>query len=380
MFDQFYKDKKVLVTGHTGFKGSWLSQWLLMLGAEPYGYSLEPETESSLFRQLGLDKQMSYQIDDIRDRQAIERAIIEQQPDVVFHLAAQPIVRLSYRQPESTYETNVMGTVNLLGALRRLNKPCSVVVITSDKCYENKEWLFGYREGDRLGGHDPYSSSKACVEIAVESFRQSFFRSHLNHYISLATARAGNVIGGGDWALDRIVPDSIRALSRGDAICVRNPRATRPWQHVLEPLSGYLLLAQHIYPGQEDVADHKCSAYNFGPSVDSNIDVETLVERILTHWPGTWEDVSDPNAPHEAHLLHLNTDKAWHCLRWRPVWDFETTVTNTVKWYRDVIESELNPEQTRELTQKQILSYCKHAQDQGQIWVCDEKIGEAIDA
>ena len=372
MFNGFYRGKRVFITGHTGFKGSWLSEWLLLLGAHPVGYSLDPETNPSLFNQLGLEKRVDHHISDIRNARALTERLEAAQPDVVFHLAAQPLVRRSYAEPIVTYETNVMGTVHLLDALRFLKKPCSVVIITTDKCYENKEWNFGYRENDPLGGHDPYSASKACSELAVQSYRKSYFETEAKPYVAIASARAGNVIGGGDWSEDRIVPDSIRALSRSQPIPVRNPHATRPWQHVLEPLSGYLLLGQLLYPENSNEADGLCGAYNFGPGVDSNQTVAYLIEKILGCWPGTWQDDSGPQSLHEAELLNLTTDKAWHNLRWQSVWDFEMAVKKTVEWYRDVIELQLDSERTSAITRDQILTYHVQARCQKQRWACED--------
>ncbi len=373
MFKDFYNGKRVFITGHTGFKGSWLSEWLLLLGARPMGYSLAPATDPALFNQLDLAGRIKHEIGDIRELDGLRRALQQAQPDIVFHLAAQPLVREAYTDPVTTYQTNVLGTVHLLEALRSLDKPCAVVVITTDKCYENHEWLFGYRENDPLGGHDPYSSSKACAELAVHSFRQSFFnhKDKEDGAVAVASARAGNVMGGGDWARDRIVPDCIRALMKGRRIPVRHPQATRPWQHVLECLSGYLLLAQAIYPGERGLQEDLCGPYNFGPSVEANQTVQTLVEVILKYWPGQWDVQSEDDAPHEAGLLNLNTDKAWHCLGWRPVWDFQTAVKETVQWYQEVMESCLDARQATDLTRRQILAYHNQARRHQQTWAQD---------
>ncbi len=267
-------------------------------------------------------------------------------PDYVFHLAAQPLVRLSYERPVETYEINVMGTVHVLESLRSLSAPCAAVMVTTDKCYENREWLHGYREEDPLGGYDPYSSSKGAAEIVAAAWRRSFFlpekiAARAVPPVAVATARAGNVIGGGDWALDRIVPDCMRALAKGEAISVRNLVATRPWQHVLEPLSGYLTLGAHLQQALQSSAPRSnleglCSAFNFGPPLDSNRNVRDMVETILRQWPGRWEDRSDLRAVHEAKLLNLATDKAHHLLHWRPRWAFDQAVTRTVQWYRAV--------------------------------------------
>jgi CDP-glucose 4,6-dehydratase len=371
-FGDWYRGKRVLVTGHTGFKGSWLAEWLLMLGAEVVGYSLPPPTSPALFVQLGLEGRLRHMPGDVRHQAALAMAVQETKPACVFHLAAQPIVRTSYAQPVETYATNVMGTVNLLEAVRQANRDCVVVVITTDKCYENREWVHSYREEDAVGGHDPYSSSKACAELVVSAYRRSFF-SAPGSRIRLASARAGNAIGGGDWAADRIVPDCIRALQRGDPIVVRNQHATRSWQHVLEPLSGYLWLGAclarpELAPGD---SRHPAAAFNFGPGATANRSVAGLVGEILRHWPGRWENRSDPNAVHEAGLLNLATDKAYHLLGWRTAWDFATSVEQTVKWYRAAAEASRGDDTglTQALTRDQIASYQADALAQGLPWV-----------
>ncbi len=328
----FWAGKRVLVTGHTGFKGSWLSLWLSELGAQVSGLSLEPQTQPSLFNQLQLDLRLKHHwIVDIRDFGAVSDAVEASQPEVVLHLAAQPLVRRSYRDPLGTWATNVQGSLHVLEALKVLQHPCAVVMVTTDKVYENQEWDYGYREADRLGGHDPYSVSKAAAELAIASWRSSFcgFDGHQKPHLAIATARAGNVIGGGDWSEDRIVPDAIRALSAGEPIPVRNPLATRPWQHVLEPLGGYLCLAQTLLCDSHP----PCEAFNFGPTLASNRPVEELVTAMLIQWPGSWRHQCDHAAPHEANLLHLQIDKAYHRLGWSPCWDFVTTVQRTVEWY-----------------------------------------------
>jgi CDP-glucose 4,6-dehydratase len=355
---RFWQGKKVLVTGHTGFKGSWLSLWLLNLGAQVMGISLAPNTNPSLFEQLGLAEHLDHRIGDIRDRQSLKTAVARWQPDLVFHLAAQPLVRRSYIESVETWETNVMGTIHVLEAVKQVTVPCAVVAITTDKCYQNREWMYGYRENDPLGGHDPYSSSKAAAEIAIASWRASFFTDPLIP-IGIASARAGNVIGGGDWAEDRIVPDAIRSLVRQEAIPVRNPRSTRPWQHVLEPLGGYLVLGQKLYEGLgEPDRSGVRSAFNFGPALSSNRTVRELVECILQYWPGSWQDRSNPNAVHEAALLNLVTDKAFHTLGWQSVWDFERTIRETVTWYRQADQFAPGDRSLfQTLTRQQIESY-----------------------
>jgi CDP-glucose 4,6-dehydratase len=363
-FANAFRDKSVWLSGSTGFKGGWLAWWLHSLGARVTGFALEPDQPEGIFRALGLDRgrapNFSQTIADVRDAGAVRKSIEAAQPDFVFHLAAQPLVRLSYEQPLETYATNVMGTANVLESLRALKKTCAAVMVTTDKCYENKHWLHGYREEDPLGGHDPYSSSKACAEILVSAWRRSFFKGHP---VRIASARAGNVIGGGDWALDRIVPDCVRALRAGAAIPIRNRQATRPWQHVLEPLSGYLWLAAvlaspNLRPYDKALYD---SAFNFGPTTDSNRTVAELVQEILKHSPGRWEDKSDPNAVHEASLLHLSIDKAHHLLGWQPVWNFEQTIARTMEWYRF---SETKGSLT-DFTSEQIAAYESDARQKG---------------
>jgi len=337
----FWPGRRVLLTGHTGFKGSWLSVWLLQLGAEVWGYSLAPDGKRSLYEELDLDKgfQKCHScLGDLRDLPTLQEAVQQAQPEVVLHLAAQPLVRRSYKDPLGTWSTNVQGSLHLLEALRSLHHPCAVVMVTTDKVYLNREWDYGYREDDRLGGHDPYSASKAAAELAITSWRSSFcgIGSHQTPHLAIATARAGNVIGGGDWAEDRIVPDAMRALAAGNPIAVRSPQATRPWQHVLEPLGGYLRLAECLATADCSYA----SSFNFGPEVEGNRSVRELVETVLKRWPGDWKDLSDSAAPHEAGRLHLQIDKAYHQLGWQPCWDFSTTVVRTVAWYRAVLEGE----------------------------------------
>ncbi|MFN0076491.1 MAG: CDP-glucose 4,6-dehydratase [Prosthecobacter sp.] len=334
MFGDTYRDKKILVTGHTGFKGSWLSEWLLLLGARVSGYALDPPTSPALFDTLGLSARMGDTRSDIRDAAAVSRWISAEQPDLVFHLAAQPLVRASYDAPVETFATNALGTAHLLDAVRCSPRPCPVVVITTDKCYHNNEWLHGYRESDRLGGHDPYSASKACAELIVASYQKSFASVP---GFSLGTARAGNVIGGGDWAEHRIVPDCMRALARGESIPVRNPQQTRPWQHVLEPLSGYLWLGALLrHPELAKHSDNQDfrAAFNFGPQVDGNRPVKAVVEEILKHWSGAWHHLPQQSAPHEAGLLNLSIDKAYHLLQWQPAWQFEQAVQYTTEFYQ----------------------------------------------
>lgn len=357
-FGNAFAGKRVLVTGHTGFKGAWLTEWLLQLGADVTGYSLPSPTSPALFEQLGHAGRIRHVTGDIRDGAAWRAAVVSAAPDFVFHLAAQPLVRSSYADPVGTFDTNVLGTVQVLEGLRGLTQPCAVVCVTTDKCYENREWLYGYREEDPLGGYDPYSASKAAAEIVVAAYRRSFFNGHA---VRVASARAGNVIGGGDWALDRIVPDSVRALAEGRAIPVRNRHATRPWQHVLEPLSGYLVLAARL------AADSRlATAFNFGPGHDANRTVGELVTEVLRHWPGEWTDHTQPDAPHEAGRLQLSIDRANALLGWSPAWKFSEAIAATVRWYRAAQPGA--PELIRALTVEQISDYTAAARRQGIGW------------
>ncbi len=350
MFAGSFQGKTVWLSGHTGFKGAWLAQWLVRLGARVHGFAQPPATTPSVFAQLGIAQKVAHEIGDVRDAAAVKQSLLRVQPDFVFHLAAQALVRYSYEHPLETYTTNVLGTAHVLEALRALDKPCAAVIVTTDKCYENREMDYAYAEDDHLGGHDPYSSSKGAAEIVTSAYRRSFFGKSP---VRIASARAGNVIGGGDWALDRIVPDCIRALQRGAAIPVRNPAATRPWQHVLEPLSGYLWLGAQLYQ-PSTVNPQLCSAFNFGPEKEANRNVGELVREVLKSWPGRWEDQSQPQALHEAKLLMLSTAKAKKVLHWQPTWPFETAIANTVGWYRGVNE---NPAAAESLTLQQIAEY-----------------------
>jgi CDP-glucose 4,6-dehydratase len=335
-----YRGKRVLITGHTGFKGAWLCEWLLQLGAQVHGYALDPAPHALLYDQLQLGNRIASDTrHDIRDFSAVMGVVTGIRPDFVFHLAAQPLVRLSYEIALDTFSINTMGTINVLEALRLAGGPlCVAVMVTTDKCYENREWLHAYREEDPMGGHDPYSASKGAAELAITSYRRSFFPS--TGSVLVSSARAGNVIGGGDWAPDRIVPDAIRAIQSGQPILVRNPSATRPWQHVLEPLSGYLLLGAAIHSSAHSLPcapsaplDMLCSGFNFGPAVSSNQSVRDLIGSILALSGGSWEIALDSMAPHEASKLHLATEKAFHILGWAPVWNFSDTVRMTAAWY-----------------------------------------------
>ncbi len=357
-----YAAKRALVTGHTGFKGAWLCEWLLGLGAEVHGIALPP-LQPSLFESLNLVNRVKHNILDIRDATALTAKIREIRPDFIFHLAAQALVRFSYREPVLTFATNVIGTANVLEAVRVANFPCSVVVITTDKCYENDGRPRSFKESDPLGGHDPYSASKAAAEIVVASYRDSFF-SHGTE-VALASARAGNVVGGGDWAEDRLVPDCIRALEAGKLIPVRNPAFTRPWQHVLEPLGGYLLLGAKLEEARakKDAAEiaRYAQAFNFGPNPDANRSVRDLVDEVLKHWPGAWEQTHQEKHLKEAPLLSLAIDKAKETLGWQPRWDFAETIRETMAWYREDFERAKKSDTASmiDFTREQISAYTK---------------------
>ena len=341
MFNDVFKNKSVLITGHTGFKGSWLCVWLEELGANVVGYALEPYTERDNFVVTGLQDKITHIIGDVRDYQNLTKVFKEYQPEFVFHLAAQPIVRESYISPKETYDINIGGTVNVLECCRLTDSVRVIVNVTSDKCYENKEWIWGYRENDPMGGYDPYSSSKGCSELVTAAYRQSFFNPSTSQprnlstpqpTVALSSARAGNVIGGGDWQKDRIIPDCIRALESNKPIEIRNPNATRPWQHVLEPLNGYLLLASRMYEDPQKF----CGAWNFGPNYDSIIPVGEVADKVVARWGrGSWINLSTENALHEAKLLSLDISKANAYLKWFPVWGIEETIEKTVDWYKE---------------------------------------------
>lgn len=324
----FWQGKSVFLTGHTGFKGGWLAIWLTHLGAKVYGYALNPPTENNFFSATGLISRLAgHTISDMRDASALVSAIQAAQPDVVLHLAAQPLVRYSYIDPVETYAVNVMGTVNLLEAVRKTASVKAVVNVTTDKCYENREWVWPYRESEAMGGFDPYSSSKACSELVTAAYRRSFFESN---NVSLASARAGNVIGGGDWAADRLIPDFLRALDVGQPLVIRSPQATRPWQHVLEPLSGYLALAQKLYEEGSSFAD----AWNFGPEDSDAKSVQWIVEKLCSQIPHASWQCDTLLQPHEANMLKLDSSKAKALLAWHPRWNLQTALQMTLAWHQ----------------------------------------------
>lgn len=332
--NSFYQNKKVFLTGHTGFKGAWLLCWLNSLGAIVKGYALEPENESCLFNVIEHNLSFTHQISDIRNKEKLSKAILDFQPDIIFHLAAQPLVRRSYKIPSETFDINVVGTCNILEAVNKLQKKCTVICITTDKVYENKEQLYHYKEEDVLGGYDPYSASKAACEIAINSFRNSFFnrdKYHI-HQKAIISARAGNVIGGGDFSDDRIIPDIIRALQKNETIEVRNPNAIRPWQHVLEPLNGYLKLGILAHNNYTSISN----AYNFGPLQNDHLPVKDLVETSINIWGnGNWKDTSNNDNPHEAGLLMLDINKAINELNWRPKLKSKQAIEWTIDWYKN---------------------------------------------
>ena len=340
MVDQaFWHGKKVFLTGHTGFKGSWLTLWLQALGARVTGFALAPDTSPNLFTLGRVEDGIESIIGDIRDRALLAEAMKEASPDIVIHMAAQPLVRESYVTPVETYETNVMGTVHVLDAIRQAPGVRSVVIVTTDKCYENREWEWGYRENEAMGGYDPYSSSKGCAELVTSAYRNSFFNpaTYAKHGVAVASGRAGNVIGGGDWAADRLIPDIMRAISRGETVNIRNPHAIRPWQHVLEPLSGYLILAERLYTDGPRFAD----AWNFGPNDSDAQPVQAIVERLTSQWgDGARWSLDGGEHPHEATFLKLDCSKARARLGWRPRWDLNHTLDSIVAWYKAAARNE----------------------------------------
>jgi CDP-glucose 4,6-dehydratase len=363
-----YSGKKVLVTGHTGFKGSWLSAWLHTMGAEVHGVALDPPSSPSHYDVAGLGSVLQDRRIDIQDENAIVQLVKDLQPDFVFHLAAQALVRPSYESPLDTMRINAIGSATILEALRGLSRPVVAIMITSDKAYDNAEWVWGYRETDRLGGKDPYSASKGMAELAIRSYVESYF-SAPNSNLRLGIARAGNVIGGGDWAVDRIVPDCMRSWSQGDVVDIRNPWATRPWQHVLEPLSGYLLLGAVL----SENTDFHGEAYNFGPSAEQNRSVSELIDEMEKTWSQVrWNDISqEKNYLHESGLLKLNCDKALSELSWKPTLTFEDTVRMTVEWYKHYYQDVdvNNVSSMIDFTVNQIEGYIQLAVNRGNTWI-----------
>jgi CDP-glucose 4,6-dehydratase len=352
-FDGIFDKKNVLITGHTGFKGSWLSLWLRKLGANVTGYSLSPPTEPNLFEILELKDEINSAIGDIRDSEKLNEVFQNSKPQFVFHLAAQSLVNDSYLEPKYTYETNVIGTLNVFEAVKKLDSVEVVINVTSDKCYKNKEWVWGYRETDSVGGDNPYSSSKGCSELLTYAYRKSYFSSNESKKVALASVRAGNVIGGGDWAKNRLIPDCIRALSEGEIIKIRNPEAVRPWQFVLEPLKGYLSLAAKMYVNREKFAE----AWNFGPSEEDSVSVRRIVEKVLEYWgKGDYRTPSKDKSTffHESKFLKLDSSKAKKSLGWRPVLNIDKAIKLTIDWYKTYYN---NTEDMKEYTKNQIKDY-----------------------
>ncbi|MGB0697027.1 MAG: CDP-glucose 4,6-dehydratase [Rhodospirillaceae bacterium] len=334
MTETFWQGRRVFLTGHTGFKGAWLSLWLQAKGADVTGFALEPPTTPSLFEAARVGEGMTSIIGDIREADRLAKAMADAKPEIVFHLAAQPLVRYAYNNPVETYAVNIMGLVHLFEAVRASETVRAVVNVTSDKCYENREWVWGYRESEPMGGYDPYSSSKGCAELITSAYRRSYFHpdAYADHGIALASGRAGNVIGGGDWAADRLVPDIMRAMDAQIPVKVRNPVAVRPWQHVLEPLNGYMILAERLYRDGPEFAE----GWNFGPGLDDTRPVEWIVKRLTSLWGdgASWVLDQDANAPHEARFLSLDCAKAHADLKWRPVWDLGTALEHITFWHK----------------------------------------------
>ena len=365
LFDNIYKDKRVLITGHTGFKGSWLTLWLTELGAEVIGYSLGTPTKPSLFEVLNLRNGIIHIVGDVRDGDKLKRVFKEYKPDVVFHMAAQPLVRFSYKEPKLTYETNVIGTLNLFEAVKETESVRVAINVTSDKCYENREWVYGYRENDSMGGYDPYSSSKGCAEILTSAYRSSYFNPKdygKLHQVSLASVRAGNVIGGGDWQVDRLLPDCVKALSKREVIKIRNPKAIRPWQHVLEPLSGYLWLGALMWKEPTKF----CGGWNFGPSDEDVLTVEEVVKRVIELWGGGEYKIMNSNIKyHEAKLLKLDISKAHFYLKWKSIYSVDKALEETINWYKEYYSGGNN---VYTYTLGQIKSYIDEAKFKNITW------------
>ena len=326
--NKFWKGKKVFLTGHTGFKGSWMVMWLHKLGASVKGYSLAPSTKPSLFEVCNLKDSVESHTGDIRDLDQLKKSMLDFDPEIVIHMAAQPLVLSSYSDPVGTYQTNVMGTVNLFEAIRECESVKAVVNVTTDKCYQNNEWPWGYRENEPMGGHDPYSNSKGCSELVTSAYRQSFFKDNTN--VSIATARAGNVIGGGDWSDNRLIPDALRAFDECIPVSIRNPLAIRPWQHVIEPISGYLMLAEKLYNSDNEYAE----PWNFGPNDQDSKSVKEVLDFLVAQWPSdvTWKKETNAT-PHEAQLLKLDISKAKSLLNWSPKWNLRTALQATIDWH-----------------------------------------------
>jgi len=352
----FWRGKRVFLTGHTGFKGTWLTLWLSELGAQVFGYALAPDPGPNSFCALGVSELCDSVLADVRNRETLTDVMTRFAPEIVVHMAAQPLVRRSYRDPVETFDVNVIGTLNVLEVCRRLPSVRAVVVVTTDKCYENRSWLWPYREDEPLGGHDPYSASKACAEIVVQAYRRSYFSSTASP-VGVASARAGNVFGGGDWSEDRLVPDAVRAFVAKSPLIVRNSAAVRPWQHVAAPLTGYLMLAQALYEGGAQFA----TAFNFGPGGEHMLSVQDVVERLVATWDdgAGWVDRSDPAAPHEASILMLDSTRARATLGWRPPNDISKSIRATVVWYKAYYQGS-NVTAMRQLTLKQIRQSVEH--------------------
>lgn len=369
LFKTVYRGKKVLVTGDTGFKGAWLSLWLTELGANVIGYALEPPTKPSLFEASNLEKRIIHVVGDIRDEERLKQVFKKQQPDIVFHSAAQSLVRLSYKEPKLTYETNVIGTLNLFEAVRKTQSVKVVVNVTSDKCYDNKEWVFGYRENDSMGGYDPYSSSKGCTELLTSAYRNSYLNPinyGKTHNVALASVRAGNVIGGGDWAEDRLIPDCVKALTKNQVIIIRNPRAIRPWQYVLEPLSGYLWLGALMW--QDGISYSQ--GWNFGPGDDAVLSVEQIVKKAIKFW-GAGEYNIDQNMQfHEAKLLKLDISKVYFSLKWKPVYKADKALEETISWYKEFYKGKNN--NIYKLSLNQINNYVNNAKRMNLEWTISQ--------
>ena len=364
IFEDLFKNRTVFVTGHTGFIGSWLTQWLCDLGAKVVGYSLKPPTNPSLFEDINLEKKLIHIIGNVNDQNKLQQTLQEHSPEFIFHLAAQPLVKISYDQPVETIQTNVIGTTNLLESIKKISSVKVCVVVTSDKCYENKEINYAYKETDALGGYDPYSASKAAAEIVTSSYRNSFFNPNnfAEHGVSLSTSRIGNVIGGGDWAKDRLVPDIVRSLSTNNEIHIRNPTAVRPWQHVLEAISGLFCLSKKMYDEPTSFAQ----PWNFGPLLDNeNLTVSQLNSQIISEWGSGNSSNTSEDQPHEANLLMLDSSKAINKLDWYPVYSIKEAISKTITWYKEYFT---NKDHMEKLTQDQILAYVEQAKKMKLDW------------